>query len=67
MTKLIKLVQASGSNSIEKGELSTNADLFSFSKTYTLNTRFNYTDIVFKFKANLVSKEKVKIEITKEL
>ena len=65
--KLIKLIQASGSNSIEKNEFSTNADLFSFSKTHTLKTRINYVDIVFKFKADLVSKEKVKIEITKEV
>ena len=32
-----------------------------------VRTRINYVDIVFKFKADLVSKEKVKIEITKEV
>ena len=64
--KLIKLVQASGKNTIEKGEYSTNADLFKFNKEYTLNSWYSNNNVVFKFNAEALNNTSVRIDIKKQ-
>lgn len=64
--KLIKLVQASGKNTIENGEYSTNADLFKFNKEYTLNSWYSNNNVVFKFNAEALNNTSVRIDIKKQ-
>ncbi|MBE6130329.1 MAG: hypothetical protein E7183_01205 [Erysipelotrichaceae bacterium] len=65
--KLIKLVQASGKNTIEKNELSCDDDLFSLNKNYTLNSWYNNKNLSFTFNAAMIygsSSVEIKINLS---
>lgn len=64
--KLIKLVQASGKNTIEHNILSGDEDLFRFNKEYTLSDWYINSDVVFKFTAEALNNTSVKIDIKKQ-
>lgn len=59
--RLISLVQASGSNSIDEGKFGSNSDLLSFNTNFTINSWYSKNNLSFTI--NAVLKEDLTVDI----
>ena len=63
--RLISLVQASGSNAIDKGSFSSNSDLLKCDTEYVINKWYSKTNLEFVISATLKQDLSVDINITR--